>query len=77
MQLAAAAFTASAVMVAPETASTSADWAFRMASAIWPPILPPMSGVSPETSIFTSVILVLSKVMVTFTSLPMPRAVAS
>ena len=74
--MATAFLTASEVTVAPETASTSADWAFMMRSTILSPIAPPMAGVSPETSITTSVMLVSSKVMVTVTSLPMPLAEA-
>ena len=76
MQAAAAWRMASLVTVAPETASTSALWADRIASCICSPISAPMPFVSPETSISTSVMLLASKVIVTLTSLPMPLAVA-
>ena len=74
MQSAAAARMASLVTVAPVTASTSAVCPVMMALAIWSPILPPISGVSPETSMTQSVMLYSSKVMVTETSLPIPLA---
>ena len=76
IQSATAFLTASEVTVAPETASTSTPWAFRMASWSLGAAAPPSSGVSPAASMMTSVISVSLKVMVTLTSLAMPLAVA-
>ena len=76
IQSAAAVRMALDVTVAPVTALTSAVWAVRIASSICPPIFPPMSAVSPDTSMLTAVMASSSKVMVTVTSLWMPRAEA-
>ena len=76
IQSAAAVRIALDVTVAVATTSTSADCFCIIASDICGPILPPMSGVSPDTSMSTAVMALSLNVMVTFTSLAMPLAVA-
>ena len=76
IQLAAAFFTALDVTVAPETASTSALCASRIAFESGSGVAVPIPSVSPEASIFTSVMLFSSNVIVTVISLSRPFSTA-
>ena len=76
IQSAAAFLIASAVTVAPETPSTLQLCAASIFSRISSTIFPPISGVSPDASIWISVMLVSSNVIVTVTSPLIPFAEA-